>query len=134
MFALRVLAAGIVLALVVTASIACGTEPADEEQIEENVAGFFQAIEEEDRLSFCLSITTGSQRALAARNSDDPLTGCVDTVGRVPLEFGVFGVDVSSFEIQSIDVDGDRATVDLGGRRDMRLARIEGDWLVELNP
>lgn len=118
------------------AAVSCGGSggsESDEEQVQTAVEQFAQAIEDKDRANFCLAITTGSQMDLFGKK--DPLGSCIETAGLVG-ERGVFGVsiDASSVEAEDIEVNGDRATVDLGGERDMRLARVAGDWRIELSP
>jgi hypothetical protein len=126
------LLAGLLAVICLLTVMACGDET-DEEQVKTAISQFAEAIEDEDPANFCLAITTTSQMALFGK--DDPLRSCIETVG-LAGEQGVFGanIDASSVETGNIEVNGDRATVDLAGERNMRLARVEGDWRIELSP
>lgn len=123
---LRPLAAAVLVTAAV-ALTACGGE-SDEEQIEEVVAEFADAVKEKDAAKLCATVVTEQ-----IPEGED----CEEQVSAE--EFGSIG-DVESIEVSDIKVDGNSATANVtatvGGEEmedEASFRKADGDWKLNLD-
>jgi len=121
-----------VVSLVLTGLFGCGDSSgsADEDQIRQVAADFSKAIADGDYQGACDLFAPESIKFFNTQKAVPD--GCA---GVMRLSYGQKSdEDIKALgEVESLDVNGDKATADLGGGESAQYEKIDGNWVMTLD-
>ena len=121
------------LAGVVAVAVTPGCGQSEEDRVRDAVAGYLKAVAAHDGAKACAALTPAGQRQLA--RSVPGARGCEDAAKRYAR--GLSRRErklISEPTIESVKVDGSRATARVKGIRTGRLVKVGDEWKLDAQP